>query len=804
MLRSFSILYISLFLTSYACIANEKLNPFHEVSLSPVNDSSELERLNEIAWLLRNSDPNKSVQILDSIIKLAKEKHLNNSLATAYNSLGILYASAGDYESANNCILKGYNLFFQEKNELGLGKSLDNMAVVYYYQHQVDKSLEILNHAIEIYKKSNQVGRIGLSYFSIGNIYKEKGEYKKAQEYYNKSLNYLESAKDKKAKIEVLISIAELNMLKNELDKASNQLNEIEHLCIQLNDLKECCLFYHLRGDLNLANKLYTEAENDYFKVLVIAQQLNDIKLRIQSIHKIIELYKEKQDYRTAFKFQNQYHHLKDSLSKVQNYMLLSKIELQDEYDEKLAQQNRRNEIKKESQQSEISYQKRISVILLNGLVFLIIFGILAFINYRQKLKNARMLANQRQEILLKNEALRQQMQEDRQKTEIIEFINHENELLSVVAKETDNTVFILSPNGTIEWVNEAFQRLSGFTLEEFKKIRGSRIQDASLSETINENLLKCISSKKPVKYISKTWKKNKKTIWIHTTLTPLLDENNEVVRLIAIDSDITKLKEVEDEIAKKNSEITSSLEYARRIQNSLLPPFAELDTIFMEYFIINLPQSIVSGDFYWAAQKNGKTLAIVADSTGHGVPGAFMSLLGISSLQEIVYKMEFLDPVLILEQLREKIVSLLHYGSNHVSSSESWDIAVCVIDQNSHVMQYAGSNNSVIILRDDVLIELKPDKFFVWDEQANYKEFAQQSIDIQPTDKVYLFTDGFSDQFGGEDDKKFSRRKLKKLLLDIYTLPMESQKDILSMVLKDWKGDNEQVDDIMVLAFQV
>jgi PAS domain S-box-containing protein len=657
---------------------------------------------------------------------------------------------------------------------------------------------------VELVKKEENSELLLNIYLNIATTYQEMDKYNNALNYLNQCLKIEDNENiSQDSKVLAKLNIAKLFIDSKELKKAKNELKALWPYFINKTKNSNLVIFHLTIGEYYISNNQYEEAENEFTNAYIISKQLNQNQLLIKSLEKLISIYELTGNYRNAFLYKNYEHKFIDSLKSSQNYLILSRIELEEEFEEKADMQNQQFNIKQKLHELEIDHQKKISGYLILVLVFLIGFGIYAYIVYRQKLISARVLASHRKEILVKNEALKQQMLEDKEKNELIELIDSENEILSLVAKETNNAVFIIKPDGTIEWVNEAFQRLSGFSLAEYKRVRGTKIQDASYSETIKTDFTQCLVTKKPLSYISKSFTKDNKQLWIHTTLTPVLDKNNEVERFIAIDSDITSIKQARDEIDLKNQEITASLEYARRIQKSLLPLNSEMDNIFAEYFIINLPQNIVSGDFYWAKKKNGQRLAVVADSTGHGVPGAFMSLLGISLLQEIVYKMETLDPAAILDQLREKTTDLLRYGSNELSSQESWDIAVCVINEQNE-LKFAGSNNSALILRDDVLIEVKPDKFYLWDEILNDKSFTLQTVQLYENDKIYLFTDGFGDQFGGLEEKKFSRRRFKKLLLDIYSLPMESQKELMNMTLKAWKGQQEQVDDIMVLGFRV
>ena len=801
-LKCFLVIVLSL-LTNYM-LAHEKLDSLQRKLISEKNDSARLDLLNKIAWELRVNDPTKSIQLIDSIINIAKTKNLPVCLAEAYNHLGMIYANAGDYNGAIDWIIKGSNVSYEIGDSIGIAKSLNNLGVVYMYRHLFDKSLEYMLLSVEILKRANRLEYVAVAYNNIGAIYKRKGDYDLAINYLNQSIELLDGNSNNITLVKARLNLAATHLLADNKREALKELNKSERLCKQTNNLFDYAEFYLIKGDYFEGINKKKHAEESYLKSAGLAEKVQSLKIKRDALLKLGEFYHSANDFEKAYKYQEKYHKLKDSITKAQDYILLSKMEAKDELDEKLYRQNRISAYKERKQKAEIVYQKRIRNFLIIGLFFLVILGILSILSYRQKLKNVKILNAQRNEILLKNEILREQMEEDRMKTELLEIMNEENEILSLVAKETDNTVFILNPDGKIEWINEAFQRLSGYSPEEFKRKRGINIFDASSSETIQENFKKCLISKMPVTYVSKTETKQKKAIWIHTTLTPVLNESNEVIRLIAIDADITKIKEVEEQIAIKNMETTWSLQYARKIQNALLPLNSYVQTVFPQHFVINLPQNIVSGDFYWVANKNNKRLAVVADSTGHGVPGAFMSLLGISSIQEIVSKMANLEPTKILEELREKIVYLLNYNYDDDTATDGLDIAICVIDDKKLILNYAGSNNPAFVIRDDVLIELKPDKYFIWDSRTNKKAFTLKTFQLVPQDRIYMFSDGYSDQFGGDHDKKYSRRRLKKMLLDIYSLPLETQRDLLKMELKNWQGSNEQIDDIMVLAFEV
>ena len=258
------------------------------------------------------------------------------------------------------------------------------------------------------------------------------------------------------------------------------------------------------------------------------------------------------------------------------------------------------------------------------------------------------------------------------------------------------------------------------------------------------------------------------------------------------------------DQIAHQNTIITDSIEYARRIQSALFPQQKFLDKVLGEYFIYMKPKNIVSGDFYWVAEKGNKVVITVSDCTGHGVPGAFMSMLGIAFLNEIVNKSNGLQANNILDQLRENIMDSLHqeYGSR--GSKDGMDMALCIIDKETLKMEYAGAYNPVFIIRNNEIIELKADKMPIGIHAVKMeKNFTQQQYKLENQDTLYMFSDGYVDQFGGEKGLKFKQKPFKELLLKIADKPMDEQRSEIENTMKAWQGEETQLDDMMVMGIR-
>lgn len=265
------------------------------------------------------------------------------------------------------------------------------------------------------------------------------------------------------------------------------------------------------------------------------------------------------------------------------------------------------------------------------------------------------------------------------------------------------------------------------------------------------------------------------------------------------------RLEEQNTVIEDKNKNITDSINYAKRIQRALLTSDALLSRYLPQYFIFYNPKDIVSGDFYWASQTpSGKFLLVTGDCTGHGVPGAFMSLLNISLLNEIVNVRGYEEPAEILNVQRESLIRALNQEGSDEVSRDGMDCSLCSFDFHKKTLSIAGANNPVWIVRDGNLIEYKTDKQPVGLHEGDVKAFTVQYVELMKGDMVYTLTDGYADQFGGAKGKKFKYSRLKDLLVDMAGRSVEEQKTELEQTFTQWKGEFQQIDDVLLIGVRV
>jgi serine phosphatase RsbU (regulator of sigma subunit) len=256
--------------------------------------------------------------------------------------------------------------------------------------------------------------------------------------------------------------------------------------------------------------------------------------------------------------------------------------------------------------------------------------------------------------------------------------------------------------------------------------------------------------------------------------------------------------------ITEQKKEITDSIHYASRIQTALLPPGDYIDKLIPERFILYLPRDIVSGDYYWLTEKNEKVICMAADCTGHGVPGAFMSMLGISFLNEIVSRHEDVHTDVILNELRAQVIKSLHQTGKEGGSQDGMDVALYILDFKIMTLEFSGANNPLFLFRNGEMIELKADKMPIGIHTKAHEPFTRHNLDIKKNDMIYTFSDGYPDQFGGPHQKKFMIKNFKKLLAEIHKDPPEAQKQALVDYLNSWMSEADQVDDIIVIGVRV
>lgn len=396
-----------------------------------------------------------------------------------------------------------------------------------------------------------------------------------------------------------------------------------------------------------------------------------------------------------------------------------------------------------------------------------------------------------------------------REDQEIVQTEFDDLEQFAVVAKKTADGVLILDKEGKIEWANDSFYQMAGVNRETYHESQWAEhktIQELSTYEGIDEALISMEQNRESIKYDSFHTNTKGEKIWTAATLTPIF-EDDQLSKIIAIYTDITARKLLEDELQEYRRKTGDSIDYAKHIQESILPNYKTLKSEFPHSFIFHQPKDVVSGDLHWFSRVGDQFVIAAVDCTGHGVPGAFMSLLANEFLHQIVNNKMVTGPDQALLLMDKMVNSALSREDNYRKMKDGMDMAMAAINTKSMFCQFAGAFNPMYLVRENKLtvFDAVPESIG-GGFQTGGKEFIAHEFTLKKEDKIYLFTDGLVDQFGGPDNRKFMRTRLKEMLVELneQKIEMDQQKKEIANAFNDWKGDNSQLDDVLILGLQI
>lgn len=415
-----------------------------------------------------------------------------------------------------------------------------------------------------------------------------------------------------------------------------------------------------------------------------------------------------------------------------------------------------------------------------------------------------------------------------------LEATNKELEKLSLVASETDNAISIMDAAGNFQWINDGYSRLYGYNFNQLISEYSGNIITANMNPEVKELIKQCIENQVPVTYQNQRSTRDGKKIWVQTTLTPITDREGNPRSIISISQNISKLKEAEqsirqqseelmaqkeelvlqkDQIEQQNEHIKASISYAKTIQSAILPPEVSLNEHF-ESFVIYKPKDIVSGDFYWhsylPAKNGGKGKHFIAavDCTGHGVPGAFMSMIGSRLLNEIVKEKGIDQPSQILERMNEQIKHILRQEENE--NNDGMDVCLCSLEHVNNgttKMVFSGAKRPLYFYKqsEQALKYIKGTRKTIGGTQAkrNVEVFQDHEIFLEKGDLLYLTTDGIVDQPSPERIR-FGSPRFISLLREIANQPVDKQKEAIEEAMSEFQGHEQQRDDVTFLGVKV
>ncbi len=636
--------------------------------LSIANDSSQIEILTKFTWELRNSEPNKSIEIgLKTIQKAEKYKDYKN-LVNLYSYVGVAYRIIGDYSKSTDYYYKGLELAKKYKLSEQEGFAYINIANLHIYQEYYKNAIENLNNAMAIAKKINN--KLMLSY--------------------------------------VHLNLGRAKLLLKQCDSAMVDFNEVLKIRREIKHTSGLAVCYKYIGDAYMQKDDYFLAIENYNTSQQLVDKESDKDLYANILIRKAELFLKTGETDVAIKYAQMSYDIAKEIG--------AKLTIRDA-------------LKVITQVDKGKERYRLATGNLESII-----------SYNDTLFNQRL-------------------------SEKLFFLEYQYEKQK---KEAEI---------------------------EIKQLKLNRAQSLSIALVIIIILLVGL-----IGFVLVSLKHRKEKN--HQLLLQNLEISNQRSNIEVKNKNLEEAYTVIENYIVK---LTDNIRYAERIQEALMPSLESAKTFFSDIFCFYKPKDFVSGDFYWILQNNNKIFFAVADCTGHGVPGAFMSIIGLDMLNQAVNVHDITEPSNILDYLNIELPLKMNIGADEMVLKDSMDIAVCCFDKESMTLSYSGALIPLIICRNGLIIEEKPSPISIGISKKIYnKPFEQKTVQLQSNDWIFLYTDGFNDQFGGERDRKFMKKHLLNLLANLNHSDGKHYAEELNKSFTTWKGVGEQIDDVLVLGLFV
>ncbi|MES2285262.1 MAG: tetratricopeptide repeat protein [Bacteroidota bacterium] len=686
---------------------------------------------------------------IDSLLVVLETSNDDTIKINTLSELSRSHASTGSYKDALKYAIDAQQRSQKINFKTGLGNAFNNIGAVYWNEGNYENALENYFKALEIRTEAHDKKGISGSLNNIGLVYMNQGNYEKSMEYHLRSLKIREETGDKKGIFSSYNNIGNIYKNQGNYEKAlenyfkSMNINDENDLILPGNDLSKKGIgnFYNNIGLVYMNQGNYERSLKNYWRSLKIRKEIGDKKAVADSYNNIGNVYMDLVNY-------------KESLS---------------------------NHIKSLKIREEIGDKHGIAMSNVNiGGVYL-------------------------------------------KENKFVESYDYLNRALILFKKI-----------GNKDGVKDAYFSLSDlFTQKgnykkafEFHKLyfdSKDTLFNEQSSKQIAEMNTKYDSEKKDKELLKKDLEINKQLI---ETEKQYLQRNVFIIGFVlvlmlsffifkgyrnkqnanrSLEKKNTLIENQKQLVEEKNGKITESIKYAKRIQQAILPSKAMIKSLLPDSFVFFRPKDIVSGDFYWIhAIDNDQVILAVVDCTGHGVPGALMSMMGYNLLEQIVKEHQIYEPAIILNDLSKLVMDSLKQTNELTSIKEGMDMAIWKINYRNFELEYAGARNSLYLVRNGKLMETKADRRSIGISLPNSVPFSNYKINIEKGDCLYVFSDGYADQFGGPNNEKFYYNPFRELLTAISHQSMEDQEEKLEKVISEWKGQKSQIDDILIVGVRV
>jgi len=777
-----------------------------------------------------------------------------DSVAVSYELAGTAYDQQGNWDEALRNWLKALSAYNKLGDIEGEAAILDTIGKKYYQYGIYEKSAEYYEQKFRLFTPgnikmmANSAEDAGLSYYylSVDSL---------AAKWYNDAANYYEQDADTAGYLRSIERLASIYINQGLFDEAGINYRKLLSLYSYKNDYRNIASVKNQSGFLMFKNHDYSSALDDFQSAVEFSEKTGKDDFFLTDIYSNIAICYQNQGKETEMlqSFENALIHAKssgriDEVARLERIIALIYFNEGDNYHAEIYCLNCIESAKTSGNLNVLQLcYKDYSSVLEKGNDFVKALELYAkhlslrdslnFINMVKEKEVADMVAEYESiEQRIQTELTDEEIQDLEMKTLKAESARRENELKLLMKEreldrsEKDRLAQSLALEQEKMQVMENEQKVRSLEQQQeiqqlqlkqkedeamvLQKTKESLEKDNMLKEAELETekfarkmavwlgvlmvlvaiiiLVSLISSRKKNQKLAESKKQ------IEEINSDLEFKNNEVLK------QNVQILQQKDIIEQKNQSITDSIQYASRIQTAVLPPMDFISEWGIENFILYKPKDIVSGDFYWGLKKDEKIIVAAGDCTGHGVPGAFMSMLGNAFLDEIANTKKIDNAATILDLLRAEIINALKQKGTAGETRDGMDISLVIIDPKSGQLDFAGANNPLYLIRDGNLIRIKGDRMPIGIHFDIFTPFINQKLGITKNDHIYLFSDGYADQFGGPKGKKFMYKPFQNLLVHNHLKPMQKQKEILDSTFGKWKGDRDQVDDVLVIGMRL
>ncbi len=717
-------------------------------------DTTKVLIMDDLCWYYKYSNPQKSLEYGRKSYQLAKKLNYKKGLSRCLSDLGTVFGIQGEFDSAINYYRKALKIRKEIGNKVQIANALNNIGLSHDYNANYDSALTYYIKALKINEEMQDTAEIAKRLINIGVIYFRLGENEKANEYYFKALETRERLKDSLGIAEALLKIvANLQEIGQKIKgeyfekqkKTGKDVGKIsKELLPEENAIYDSALVY-----ADKAMHIF-EKYNDKRNLTTLLMNIGTIHGSQQNFEKALDKFKY------ALSIQEE---LRDRSGRLKTlYNIGSIYHDKEEYDKALGYMQSSLRIAKKlgDKEWEKSVYKRFYEIYKAKEEFK---KALDYYELSTDLKDSIFNEKKSEQIA----EMQTKYQTEKKETQI-KLLTKEQQIKD--AKLKQNRIFIIAVSGGLILL----------LILVVVVLRGYR-------------------------------QKQKANMLLRAQKQQILDQNEELKQ--QKEEIITQRDEIEkqrNQIEEKNTHITDSIRYAMRIQHAILPSNDFISQSLNDFFVLFLPKDIVSGDFYWVDSVGDTILFAAVDCTGHGVPGAFMSIVGSNLLNAAVHEDGLTKPAEILNYLSVGVSATLQKDDDR-KVKDGMDLTLCALNIKKMEVEYAGAYNPLIHVRNKEAIQHKVDVYPIGQAfSERFNGYNSYHVQLEKGDTLYVFSDGYQDQFGGPKGKKFMKKRLREMLASISDKPMQEQRDILHQAFEDWKreGNKEQIDDVIVFGVRV